>query len=175
MGYSGIVGNLLFMCIQSQNINQYPTRLYDRTGFLSLNTTFVLCSVVPNSLRPHGLEPSGSSVHGIFQARKNTGLGCHFLFQRISLTQGLNPLLLHLLHWQMDCLPLYIGMWGWKILCCGDCLVDCRIFSSIPGPHPLNASRTLPRVMATRNVSRHCQASSGQGDRREHELQLINT
>ena len=29
---------------------------------------------------------------------KNTGLGCHFLFQGIFLTQGQNPHLLHLLH-----------------------------------------------------------------------------
>ena len=28
----------------------------------------------------------------------NTGLGCHFLLQGIFLTQGLNPLLWHLLH-----------------------------------------------------------------------------
>ena len=43
----------------------------------------------------------GSSVHGIFQAR-NTGVGCHFLLQGIFLSQGLNPLLLSLLHWQED-------------------------------------------------------------------------
>ena len=30
-------------------------------------------------------------------------MGCHFLFQRIFPTQGLNP---HLLHWQVDSLPL---------------------------------------------------------------------
>ena len=29
---------------------------------------------------------------------KNTGVGCHFLLQRIFLTQGSNPCLLHLLH-----------------------------------------------------------------------------
>ena len=34
---------------------------------------------------------------------KNTGLGCHFLLQGIFLTQGSN---LHLLHWQVDSLPL---------------------------------------------------------------------
>ena len=33
----------------------------------------------------------------------NTGVGHHFLFQGIFPTQGLNP---HLLHWQMDSLPL---------------------------------------------------------------------
>ena len=34
---------------------------------------------------------------------KNTGVGCHFLLQRICLTQGSN---LHLLRWQEDSLPL---------------------------------------------------------------------
>ena len=34
---------------------------------------------------------------------KNTGVGCHFLLQRIFLTQGLNP---RVLHWQADSLPL---------------------------------------------------------------------
>ena len=37
---------------------------------------------------------------------KNTGVGCHFLLQRIFPTQGLNPHLLCLLHWQVDSLPL---------------------------------------------------------------------
>ena len=31
---------------------------------------------------------------------QNTGVGCHFLFQGIFLTQGLNPHFLCLLHWQ---------------------------------------------------------------------------
>ena len=37
---------------------------------------------------------------------KNTGVGCHFLLQGIFITQGLNPHLLRLLHWQVDSLPL---------------------------------------------------------------------
>ena len=37
---------------------------------------------------------------------KNPGMGCHFLLQGIFPTQGLNPCLLHLLHWQVDSLPL---------------------------------------------------------------------
>ena len=37
---------------------------------------------------------------------KNTGVGCHFLFQEIFPTQGSNPYLWHLLHWQADSLPL---------------------------------------------------------------------
>ena len=38
---------------------------------------------------------------------KNTGVGCHFLLQRIFLTQGLSPNLLRLLQWQADSLPLH--------------------------------------------------------------------
>ena len=38
---------------------------------------------------------------------KNTRVGCHFLLQGTFPTQGLNPYLLHLLHWQADSLPLY--------------------------------------------------------------------
>ena len=38
---------------------------------------------------------------------KNTGVGCHHaLLQGIFLTQGSNPHLLGLLHWQVDSLPL---------------------------------------------------------------------
>ena len=46
---------------------------------------------------------------------KNTGVGCHFLLQRIFPTQGSNLLLLRLLHWQADSLPLsHLGspIWG---------------------------------------------------------------
>ena len=50
-------------------------------------------------------SPPGSCVHGISQG-KNTGVGCLFLLQGIFLTQGSNPSLLRLLHWQVDSLPL---------------------------------------------------------------------
>ena len=54
---------------------------------------------------PMGCSPPGSSVHGIFPGR-TTRTGCHFLLQGVFLTQGSNLCLLHLLHWQADCLPL---------------------------------------------------------------------
>ena len=37
---------------------------------------------------------------------KNTGVGCHALLQEIFSTQGSNPCVLCLLHWQVDSLPL---------------------------------------------------------------------
>ena len=63
------------------------------------------CSVAqscPTLLQPHGLQPSRFFYAWDF-AGKNTGMGCHFLLQRMFLTQGLNP---HLLHWQTGSLPL---------------------------------------------------------------------
>ena len=37
---------------------------------------------------------------------KNTGMGCHFLLQRLFLTQGLNPCLFCLPNWQVGSLSL---------------------------------------------------------------------
>ena len=61
-------------------------------------------SVVFNSLRLHGLWPA-RLLHPWNFPGKNTGVGCHFLLQRISPTQGFNPCLLCPLHWQEDSLP----------------------------------------------------------------------
>ena len=41
-------------------------------------------------------------------SRQDTGVGCPALLQEIFLTQGLNPLLLRLLLWQLGSLPLVI-------------------------------------------------------------------
>ena len=62
---------------------------------LQLCPTLRQLSVTPWTRRP------GSSVHRD-SSGKNTGLGCHALLQRISLTQGPNP---NLLCWQADFLP----------------------------------------------------------------------
>ena len=50
-------------------------------------------------------SPPDSSVHEIFPG-KNPGVDCHFLLQRILLTQESNLSLLHLLHCQAGSLPL---------------------------------------------------------------------
>ena len=65
-----------------------------------------ICSVVSSSLQPHRLSPIRLFCPWNFPGT-NTGVGHHFLFQRIFQTQGLNPYLLCLLHWQMDSLPLH--------------------------------------------------------------------
>ena len=63
------------------------------------------CSVVSDSLQPHGLYPARLLCPWDFLG-KNTGMDCHFLPQRILLTQGWNLCFLHLLHWQAYSLPL---------------------------------------------------------------------
>ena len=47
------------------------------------------CSVVSNSLQPHGLLPARLLCPWNFPG-ENTGVGCHFLLQGIFLTQGSN-------------------------------------------------------------------------------------
>ena len=59
------------------------------------------CLTLCNSME---CRPPGSSVHGIFHFP--TGVGCHALLQGIFPTQGSNPPLLCLLHWQVVSLPL---------------------------------------------------------------------
>ena len=63
------------------------------------------CAQSCPTLPSHGLEPPGSSAHGIIQARILEWL--HVFFSRIFPTQGSNPYLLSLLHWQVDSLPLF--------------------------------------------------------------------
>ena len=62
------------------------------------------CSVMkscPTFCDPMDCSLPGSSVHGF--PGKNTGVGCHFLHQRIFPTQGSNP---SLQHWEADSLPV---------------------------------------------------------------------
>ena len=66
---------------------------------------FVLFCCVQVFTTPWTVEPARLLCPWNFLGN-NTGGGCHFLLQGIFLTQGLNPHLLCLLHWQADSLPL---------------------------------------------------------------------
>ena len=57
-----------------------------------------LLQLRPTLCNPMDGSPSGPSVCGV--PCKNTGVGHHALLQGIFLTQGLNPHLLHLLHYR---------------------------------------------------------------------------
>ena len=74
------------------------TLIHSRYRVNSLQSCLTLCDPMDCSL-------PGSSVHGILQAE----VGCHALLQGIFPTQGLNPRILCLLHWQAGSLPLAPG------------------------------------------------------------------
>ena len=59
----------------------------------------------PTLCDPMDCSPSGSSVHGISQARI-LEVGCHFFLQGIFLTQRSNLHPLHVLHWPANSFPL---------------------------------------------------------------------
>ena len=61
---------------------------------LTSQVTSVSHSVVPDSLQPHGLQPTRLLCPWDFPG-KSTGVGCHCLLQGIFPTQGSNPGLLH--------------------------------------------------------------------------------
>ena len=63
------------------------------------------CLVVSNSLQSQGLYPTRLLCPWDYPS-KSTGVGCHFLLQKIFLTQGSKPCLLCLLHLQIDSLLL---------------------------------------------------------------------
>ena len=63
----------------------------------SLQLCLTLCDPLDYNL-------PGSSVHGISQARMLVWVAISFS-REIFMTQGLNPCLLCLLHWQVDSLP----------------------------------------------------------------------
>ena len=67
-------------------------------------TIVVSCSVVSNSFANPRTVAHRLLCPWDFSG-KNTGVACHFLFQGIFPTQGLNPCILGLLHWQADSLP----------------------------------------------------------------------
>ena len=62
-----------------------------------MQSVCVSCSVISDSLQPHGLEPLRRLCLWDFPD-KNTGVHCHFLLQGIFLTQVRNAGLLHCKH-----------------------------------------------------------------------------
>ena len=61
--------------------------------------------VVFHSLWPHGWWPT-RLLCPWHSPGKNAGVGCYALLHGVFPTQGLNPYLLHILHWQVVSLPL---------------------------------------------------------------------
>ena len=85
--------------------------------------------------------------------RKNTGVGCHALLQRIFLTQELNLCLISLLHWQMDSLPLAPPGKPHKLH------IIALYFSSCPQSFPASGSLQMSQLFASRGQSTGASAS----------------
>ena len=82
-----------------------PTLHHSLVPHLQSSMTCLVTQSCPILCDPVDCGPPGSSVHRDSPG-KHTGLGCHALLQGIFPTQGLNPCLLVLLHWQLGSLPL---------------------------------------------------------------------
>ena len=79
---------------------------------------------------------------------KNIGVGCHFLLQGIFLTQGSNPCLLCLLHWQMGSFYLLI-YFNWRLITSQYCDGFCHTLTWISHrctcvSHPQTSSHLPP-------------------------------
>ena len=86
----------------------WPPRLNFVNAFMVTVVNARVCMLYqshPTLCDPTDCSPPGSSVYGDYSG-KNTGVGCHALLQGIFPTQGSNPHLLRLLHWQAGSLPL---------------------------------------------------------------------
>ena len=93
-------------------------------------------SVISDVLQPHGPQPTSLHCPWDFPG-KNTGVGWHFLLQRIIPTQGLNPHLLHC-RWILYC-------WGTKEAC--GIYIHVRLFATAwTVAHKAPLSMGFPRV-----------------------------
>ena len=83
-------------------VGQNISGLHNQYLCFTLMFWLCACSVTFDSMRPYELQPT-RLLCPWDSPGKNTGVGCHALFQGIFPTQGSNPCLLH---WQADSLPL---------------------------------------------------------------------
>ena len=97
---------------QSCSICHSPIKHRDFTN-IEYSIDMLCCAKLPQSCsalcNPMYCSTPGFSVHRLLcphSLSKNTGADRHFLLQGIILTQGLNPCLLGLPHWQAGTLPL---------------------------------------------------------------------
>ena len=122
MSYWELVNKLLgwHEMFDSFQGNEYQTNIETNT---KLGCCYLVTELCPTPLWPHEL-PAGRLLCPWDFPAKNTGVGCHFLLQRIFPTKGSNPCLLCLLHWQTGSLPLVppgkplLKLLNYIFLCC---------------------------------------------------------
>ena len=94
-----------FCCTCCKTITGSVNNLFQKWKIVSVEFYVIglSCFSCIQHCDPMDCSPPGSSVHGILQARMMEWVA---LLQGVFPTQGLNPHLLHLLHWQVGSLPL---------------------------------------------------------------------
>ena len=150
-----MIGEWTLKCPECSTVIQHLLKIMERiTVLFYWKSESVRNSVMSNSLWHRGLEPT-RLLCPWNSPGKNTGVGCHFLFQGIFLTQGWNLRLLWLLHWQANSLPLsHLGSYSiyssstFKSTCgnicprpisCTDCKVQGRCSFCEHHPHLYSA------------------------------------
>ena len=89
----------IYGCVVHAHSNSRGNNWISSTEFYM--SILCVCSVVSNCEWPPGLQPARLFCPWDSPG-KNNPVGCHFLLQRIFLTQESNSRLLCLLHWQVD-------------------------------------------------------------------------
>ena len=96
---------ILFMMISLPNLYRGFSTNRGQAESCSLYICTRSCSVVSDSLRSHGLQPT-RLLCPWDSPGKNTGVGCHFLLQGSFLIQGSNQCFVCLVHWQVGSITL---------------------------------------------------------------------
>ena len=81
------IGDLIFFWMECKMVSHSEKKSLETSNKLKHESESVSCSVMSDSLDPMDCSLPGSSVHRDSPGR-NTAVGCHFLLQRIFLTQG---------------------------------------------------------------------------------------
>ena len=101
--------NHILLCFQSYRFNSKIEHVVSLLQWVEWRVCERVCSAAQSCLfATYRLEPTRLLCPWDFPG-KNTGVGCHFLLQKIFLTQGSNSCLLCLLHCRQLSLPLSHG------------------------------------------------------------------
>ena len=101
-------GEVIFVLFRSSADWMRPPPCIVEGNMLYPKNEVKVCQSCPTLCDPMGVD---SLLCPWDSPSKNTGVGCHFFLQGMFQTQGLNPCLLCLLHWQEVSLPLAPLSW----------------------------------------------------------------
>ena len=121
------IGRWLLYCWTTWQVRSYWTkcqtlRAFSDVQIFMFSACMHVCSVMSDSLQPHGLQPTRLPCPGNFTG-KNTGVGCHFLHQGVFPTQGLDLSLPHCRR-RLYCWAIRVAF----MFSCNYKVLDCKPF-----------------------------------------------